>query len=107
MLRASTEPATFRQTDGDIAAVLKTMFASPEFKNSLGTAFKDPMHYAISAIRLAYDDKVILNAGPILGWLGRMAQPDEIARAAVFLASDNAGFITGQTLHINGGSYLA
>jgi NAD(P)-dependent dehydrogenase (short-subunit alcohol dehydrogenase family) len=39
--------------------------------------------------------------------LGRMAQPDDIARAAVFLASDNAGFITGQTLHVNGGSYLA
>ncbi len=39
--------------------------------------------------------------------LGRMAQPDDIARAAVFLASDSAGFITGQTLHVNGGSYLA
>src|SRR5437868_9888848 len=38
--------------------------------------------------------------------LGRMAQPDEIARAAVFLASDDAGFVTGQTLHGNGGSYL-
>src|ERR1700747_2946712 len=31
---------------------------------------------------------------------GRMAQPDEIARAAVFLASVNAGFVTGQTLHV-------
>jgi len=39
--------------------------------------------------------------------LGRMAQPGEIARAAVFLASENAGFVTGQTLHVNGGSYLA
>ena len=39
--------------------------------------------------------------------LGRMAQPDEIAQAAVFLASDQAGFVTGQTLHVNGGSYLA
>jgi NAD(P)-dependent dehydrogenase (short-subunit alcohol dehydrogenase family) len=38
---------------------------------------------------------------------GRMAQPQEIARAAVFLASDNAGFVTGHTLHVNGGSYLA
>jgi NAD(P)-dependent dehydrogenase (short-subunit alcohol dehydrogenase family) len=39
--------------------------------------------------------------------LGRMAEPGEIARAAVFLASDDARFVTGQTLHVNGGSYLA
>ena len=38
--------------------------------------------------------------------LGRMARPEDIARAAVFLASDNAGFVTGQTLHVNGGAYL-
>ena len=38
--------------------------------------------------------------------LGRMAHPEDIARAAVFLASDDAGFVTGQTLHVNGGSYL-
>src|SRR5229473_1427601 len=38
--------------------------------------------------------------------LGRMARPEDIARAAVFLASDNAGFVTRQTLHVNGGSYL-
>jgi NAD(P)-dependent dehydrogenase (short-subunit alcohol dehydrogenase family) len=37
---------------------------------------------------------------------GRMARPEEIARAAVFLASDDAGFVTGQTLHVNGGSYF-
>jgi len=39
--------------------------------------------------------------------LGRMAQPEEIARTALFLASDEAAFITGQTVHVNGGSYLA
>jgi uncharacterized protein (DUF1800 family) len=66
---------TFRQTDGDVAAVLKTMFGSPEFQASLGLQFKDPMRYVISAVRLAYDDKVILNIGPVLGWLGRMAEP--------------------------------
>jgi NAD(P)-dependent dehydrogenase (short-subunit alcohol dehydrogenase family) len=38
--------------------------------------------------------------------LGRMAQPEDIARAAVFLASDKASFMTGQTVHVNGGSYL-
>jgi NAD(P)-dependent dehydrogenase (short-subunit alcohol dehydrogenase family) len=39
--------------------------------------------------------------------LGRIAEPEEIARAAVFLASEDAGFITGQCLHVNGGGYLA
>jgi NAD(P)-dependent dehydrogenase (short-subunit alcohol dehydrogenase family) len=38
--------------------------------------------------------------------LGRMARPEEVARAGVFLASDDAGFVTGQTLHVNGGSYF-
>jgi NAD(P)-dependent dehydrogenase (short-subunit alcohol dehydrogenase family) len=38
--------------------------------------------------------------------LGRMAVPDDIAHLAVFLASDEAGHITGQTMHINGGQFL-
>jgi NAD(P)-dependent dehydrogenase (short-subunit alcohol dehydrogenase family) len=36
--------------------------------------------------------------------LGSERQPDEIVRPAVFLPSENAGFVTGQTLHVNGGS---
>jgi acetoacetyl-CoA reductase len=36
----------------------------------------------------------------------RLGEPEEIARAVVFLASDEAGFITGSTLTINGGQYL-
>src|SRR5262245_43432799 len=68
-------PATFRKTDGDIAAVLKTMFESEEFKASLGTRFKDPIHFVLSALRLAYDDRPILNPVPIQGWLNRMAEP--------------------------------
>jgi NAD(P)-dependent dehydrogenase (short-subunit alcohol dehydrogenase family) len=39
--------------------------------------------------------------------LGRIAQPEEIARVAVFLASDEAAFITGELIHTNGGAYLA
>ncbi|HKQ63756.1 MAG TPA: 3-oxoacyl-ACP reductase family protein [Methylomirabilota bacterium] len=38
--------------------------------------------------------------------LGRMAQPEDIARVAVFLASDDAGHMTGQTVHVNGGSFM-
>jgi NAD(P)-dependent dehydrogenase (short-subunit alcohol dehydrogenase family) len=36
----------------------------------------------------------------------RFASPEEIAAAIVFLASDNAGFITGQTLFVDGGASL-
>ena len=38
--------------------------------------------------------------------LGRMAQPEDIANLAVFLASEESNHITGQTMHVNGGQYL-
>jgi 3-oxoacyl-[acyl-carrier protein] reductase len=37
----------------------------------------------------------------------RLGRADEIAAAVVFLASEVAGYITGQTLHINGGMYMS
>jgi 2-hydroxycyclohexanecarboxyl-CoA dehydrogenase len=39
--------------------------------------------------------------------LGRLARPEEIAGAVAFLASDDAGFITGQTLSVSGGLTMA
>ena len=67
---------TFKTTDGDIAAVLSTMIHAPEFAAALKPAvkFKDPVQYVFSAVRLAYDDKVILNTQPIQGWLNRMGE---------------------------------
>jgi 3-oxoacyl-[acyl-carrier protein] reductase len=38
--------------------------------------------------------------------LGRMGKPDEVAAAVLFLASDKAGFITGEVLDINGGAFM-
>ncbi len=38
--------------------------------------------------------------------VGRLGEASEIARGVVFLASDEAGFITGSTLSINGGPYM-
>src|SRR5437773_1870538 len=64
----------FLDSDGRIAAVLQTMVESPEFNASLGAKFKDPLHYVVSAVRLAYDDKPILNTGPMLGWLNRLGE---------------------------------
>lgn len=39
--------------------------------------------------------------------VGRLGEPEEIARCVVFLASDEAGFITGSTLSANGGQLMA
>ena len=38
--------------------------------------------------------------------VGRLGEPEEIARTVVFLASDDAGFITGSTISANGGQYF-
>ena len=38
--------------------------------------------------------------------VGRLGEPEEIARCVVFLASDDAGFITGSTITANGGQYM-
>lgn len=38
--------------------------------------------------------------------MGKMGIPDDIAKSVVFLASEDAGYITGQTLHINGGMLM-
>ena len=48
-------------------------------------------------------EKSILPLIPI----GRLGEPEEIARCVVFLASDDAGLMTGTTLSANGGQYFA
>jgi acetoacetyl-CoA reductase len=37
----------------------------------------------------------------------RLGKPEEVARAVLFLVSDDSGFITGETMSINGGHYMA
>jgi len=67
--------ATWKASDGQIARVLETLFTSPEFSQAPQAKFKDPVRYVVSSVRLAYDDKVILNVGPMLNWINRMGEP--------------------------------
>lgn len=64
----------FLRSDGDIAQVLRSMLQTEEFAASLGGKFKDPLHYALAALRLAYDGATIVNTGPLLNWLNQMGQ---------------------------------
>ncbi len=65
---------TFERTDGDIAAVLRTMFLAREFDAALGGKFKDPMRYVVSAVRFAYDGRPISNTRPVLNWLNGLGE---------------------------------
>lgn len=66
---------TFQRTDGDIAAVLRTMFDSPALLSDSAKKFKDPTQFLVSAMKLAYDGKPISDAKPLLNWLNQMGEP--------------------------------
>ncbi len=56
----------------------------------------------VQAVPVAVLEKAILPYIPV----GRLGEPEEIARCVVFLASDDSGFITGSTLSANGGQVM-
>ena len=66
------------------------------------SAIETPMQLASQAIGDLPPNDVIAATVP----MGHLGTPDDIAAAATFLASDGAGFITGQVLGVNGGSVL-
>lgn len=62
--------------------------------------------YIATDMVMAVPEKVresIISGIPV----GRLGEPEDIARCAVFLASDDAGFVTGSTISANGGQYMA
>ena len=65
-----------------------------------------PGYIATDMVKAISPDVVAKSILPLIP-VGRLGEPEEIARAVVFLASDDAGFITGSTLSANGGQYFA
>jgi len=72
--RMSTRFLQAEKADDQIAQVMQVLIRDPEFTASLGRKFKDPMHFVVSAVRLAYDRKPVLNVSPMLGWLYRLGE---------------------------------
>ncbi|RWB32369.1 MAG: acetoacetyl-CoA reductase [Mesorhizobium sp.] len=64
-----------------------------------------PGYIATEMVR-AMDEKVLNERVIPQIPVGRLGEPEEIARCVVFLASDDAGFITGSTISANGGQYI-
>lgn len=64
----------FLRSDGDIAEVLSVLFSSSAFVSSLGGKIKEPIYYAVSAVRLAYDGRSITNTAPLQSWIHRLGQ---------------------------------
>ena len=52
------------------------------------------------------DDELVEMARTTIPLGGKLLTPDQIARTAVYLASDESSATTGQVLHVNGGSYM-
>jgi uncharacterized protein (DUF1800 family) len=66
---------TFQRSDGNIPAVLRTMFDSKEFIASLGNRYKDPYRFVVSSLRLSYDGTAMTNPGVAVDWLRALGEP--------------------------------
>jgi acetoacetyl-CoA reductase len=65
-----------------------------------------PGYIATDMVKAIAPDVLAKSILPLIP-IGRLGEPEEIARCVVFLASDDAGLITGATLTANGGQYFA
>jgi len=79
----------------NLTAVLAKDFAPDIYVNAVSPGYTD------TPISKNWDEKVWKQVNTAL--VGRIAQPKEIAEAILFLASDKASFITGQTIVVDGG----
>lgn len=63
----------FARSHGDIAATLAQLLSDPQAQQ-YGQRFKDPMHYVLGAVRLAYDQRVASDVGSVQSWINQLGQ---------------------------------
>ena len=105
--RGSPRMAQYAASKGGVIALTKTLareFAPHQItvNNIPPSAIDTPMARRSQALGNLPGDEIMVQAIP----LGRLGTGDDIAAACAFLCSDEAGYITGQVLGVNGGSVL-
>jgi acetoacetyl-CoA reductase len=65
-----------------------------------------PGYIATEMVRAVPEEVLKSKILPLIP-VGRLGEPEEVGRCVAFLASEEAGFITGSTLSANGGQYMA
>ncbi len=83
----------------------KTVAQESAFKGITVNAVA-PGYIATEMVRAVPEDVLNTKIIPYIP-VGRLGEAEEVARAVVFLAAEEAGFMTGSTLSINGGQYMA
>ena len=87
---------TFLITDGEVHDVPKPA----------AVAAQGPIHVLLTGSRAERDRRIEIVDAPGYGIVGgkvTVTDPQYLAAAAVYLASNEAGYVTGQTIHVNGG----
>ena len=105
--RGSPNAAHYAAAKGGVMVLTKSMaraYASQGITvNSIPPSGIDtPMHQTNQAAGRVASDEVLAKAIPV----GHLGTPDDVAAAVAFLVSEQAGYITGQVLSVNGGSVL-
>jgi 2-hydroxycyclohexanecarboxyl-CoA dehydrogenase len=105
--RGAVRAPHYAAAKGGVVALAKSLamaYASHGItvNNIPPSGIETPMQHAGQAAGSLPSNEVMAGAIPV----GHLGTPDDIAAAVAFLASDEAGFITGQTLGVNGGQVL-
>lgn len=103
----SSGEAVYSATKGGVVSFSKTLAREvARYGITVNCVCPGPTETALLAQVAEYSEKLYAGLARAIP-LGRTAQPDDIAPAVAFLASDGAGYITGQTLSVSGGLTMA
>lgn len=100
--RGSRDHAHYAATKAGVLGLMRSLAweLAPDIR--VNCVSPGPVESPMVAELMQHRGEQVLRATP----QRRLAQPEEVAKAIAFMASDWASHITGQTLHVNGGSFI-